>query len=193
MYYWQLRDDVLAIPGAQWFRGEWNINLIGIRRPREHADQWADGIALAFEQRQRPVVLEFEATTTPGKHYLHRPITERGTAILAPGHYPRAFKLGQHKGQYRALVQSEKMAVYRDDNRDSALDRDPDSIERGMFGINLHRAGIDGTVGAIGKWSAGCQVIRDPHDWNLFMTVILRSARKYGPFFSYTLLEVPAP
>jgi hypothetical protein len=85
------------------------------------------------------------------------------------------------------LRQVGELRVYRDDDRDG----DYDYInETSSFndGINIHRASATGESMYIEKWSAGCQVIANVKDWNLFLSVVKKSAALYGGKFTYTLL-----
>ena len=75
-------------------------------------------------------------------------------AIVCDRQYKGLWQIGMHRGKYRALVQRGIIAVYRDDNKDKVIDRDPSTIMEGYFGINGHHAGEESTV--VGKWSAGC-------------------------------------
>jgi len=79
------------------------------------------------------------------------------------------------------------MTVWRDNNRDIALDQGPE--DTGLHGINLHRAGRGTEAGHhVGKWSAGCQVLPRAEDFDLLMALCRRAAAAWGPRFTYTLL-----
>ena len=73
--------------------------------------------------------------------------------------------------------------------KNKILDHDPESIDEGWFGINIHRSKSSGEAGYVGSYSAGCQVFKNSTDFKLFMDVIKRSAELYGNSFSYTLVE----
>ena len=92
--------------------------------------------------------------------------------------------LGYHKGQYEALIQRGLVQVYRDNNRDNILDFA--SIQEGIFGINIHKAGVDSAY--VDNWSAGCQVFKRSSDFMAFMEICKKSAALYGNKFTYTLL-----
>ena len=62
-------------------------------------------------------------------------------------------------------------------------------IERGRFGINLHRHWGPDEREYTGGVSAGCQVFRDSKDFYEFMDICNRSADKLGNKFTYTLIE----
>ena len=43
----------------------------------------------------------------------------KGTAILVPGQYRGAYKIGFHKGKYKALVQAKPVKLYIDNDKDN--------------------------------------------------------------------------
>ena len=60
-------------------------------------------------------------------------------------------------------------------------------IQEGVFGINIHKAGVDSTL--IDSWSEGCQVFKRSADFDSFMEIIRKSRDKHGNSFTYTLIE----
>ena len=116
---------------------------------------------------------------------------ESGVAILKPGQYRRSHKLRLHAGKYLALGQQNPVKVYRDNNRDGNYDLNEDSVEEGLFGINIHRAtsreGKKSTY--VDKWSAGCQVIAANADWHEFLNICQTAKEIWGNNFTYTLIE----
>jgi len=170
--------------------GDYDLNIVGIRTDDNRSGLFNDWICLAFRQNDHEQLLVFSGTTDPGIYWRKNPMNVKGTAILKTGHYPAMYRLGKHRGKYPALVQDSPCTVYRDANHDALLDGRPGiPQERGHFGINLHRATADGMSNEVGKWSAGCQVIADSADFNLFMEVCRRAAVRWGDRFSYTLLS----
>ena len=113
----------------------------------------------------------------------------RGTAIMKPGQYRRAYKVGKHKG-YKALQQSGPVTVYRDNDRDEELDTTGVGEDTGMHAVNIHRASRVRASTQVDKWSAGCQVMQDPDHFDFSMTLCDRGAEKFGNSFTYTLLEI---
>ena len=71
---------------------------------------------------------------------------------------------------------------------DALADMKPDTIQRGLFGINIHRASADQRSIQVGKWSAGCQVVADPRDFAQLMDICSLAEDVWGPAFCYTLL-----
>lgn len=174
---------------AYFTKGDYNVNLIGVRSKESvlQENKFDDAIALIYSvgpMNHRDV---YRATTDPGLSYMKNPIIVKGCAIVVPGQYRKLFKLGKHQGKYEALVQANPIKVYRDDNRDSVLDFNPDKIEEGMFGINLHKAGTSSNL--IDKWSAGCQVFKVSQDFAKALAIIKKSIRLYGDYVTYTLYD----
>ena len=112
-----------------------------------------------------------------------------GTAILKAGQYRGSHKLGQHRGQYDALVQHRPVTVYRDTNKDDVFDMEPDTESSGYFGINIHRSNSSRESTQVDKWSAGCQVFANPNEYAMIIELCKRSARDWGNSFTYTLIE----
>jgi len=171
------------------FKGDYNLNLVGVRSEDTDANSFNDVLVVLYEVDKKQHMHVFPMTSDPGIYYRENPLNVNGTAVLVPGHYKSCWKIGAHRGKYHALVQNADMAVYRDNNFDAEIDTNNDSIKTGMFGINLHRANKDRYSLQVDKWSAGCQVLADPVDFDLVMALINKSAKKYGDKFSYTLLE----
>ena len=90
----------------------------------------------------------------------------KGMASLKPGVY-YAHQIGSHKG-YQALSQTKgEVTVVRDGT--------PDYEDKGYFGINIHRGGINTTS------SEGCQTI-PPAQWPSFIALVVSEAKRlYGP------------
>lgn len=181
--------DRVAAAGFRTFeRGEWNLNIVGVRTASRQAGAFDDVIHAVFRDAFGYWVdLSFKCTTDPGTYHLENPSRVTGTAILCPGQYRSAYRLGLHRGQYEALVQRAPVKVYRDDSRDQVLDMDPGSVETGLFGINIHKAGRESV--SVGRWSAGCQVIANKSAFDVLIAVARRSAELWGDGFTYTLLE----
>ena len=171
--------------------GNWNVNIIGIRRTGE-PNKFDDTIALVYKDDDGIwITREFAGTTDPGTYWLENPMAMNGTAALVPGQY-KAWKIDKHRGKYDALCQRlAPVKVWRDNDRDHTFDWDStdDDLHEGWYGINIHRASTKRFAVTIDKWSAGCQVIQSYEDWKLFMSIISKSAQEWGNAFTYTLME----
>lgn len=103
-------------------------------------------------------VTEWEASTDPGRYWLLNPMTPKGCAKLKEGLW--WYEFGLHRG-HPALVQSTVVEVDRLDEHGEI-----NTSEKGMFGINLHSGGAGDEAEDIGRWSAGCQIIKTPTPWD---------------------------
>jgi hypothetical protein len=177
--------------GLQIFtNGDYNVNLIGVRSKQNKANNFDDVFYCVFKQDNKWVELKFPCTTDAGIHWLENPSRPEGTAILVAGQYKSVYKLDLHAGKYKALCQRNgKVKVYRDSNKDEILDKEPESVASGYFGINIHRATSQGDSQEVNKWSAGCQVLQNSYDFDILIAVCEKSASIYSNKFTYTLLE----
>ena len=169
--------------------GVYRLNVFGIRASGGATNTFNDIIgSVHLDYAGVWNVVTYIGTTDPGTYWLQNPPNVTGTAILMEGQHVDAFKIGLHKGQYRALVQNRPLPVYRDNNKDSQYGCDPSTTETGNFGINLHHAGIDSKF--INNWSAGCQIIANLASFNDFMGLVdLNVQNGHGEIFTYTLFK----
>jgi hypothetical protein len=166
----------------------YNVNIVGIRSADTTPNVFNDWQYIFWKYKGSWESMKFECTTDPGLYYLKNPLSELGTAILKPGQWRGMWQLGKHKGLYPALVQVSPVTVIRDFNRDNYLDTKSGREETGLFGINNHRAVEGGKSIMVEKWSAGCQVIPDFFQYEIFMRIINEAAKNWTPTFTYTLL-----
>ncbi len=185
-----LLDYVESIGHAVFTKGQYNLNIIGIRSKDHKPNRFDDRICVVFKDEQGWVTRTWECTTEPGKYWLENPTNVSGTAILVPGQYRGVYKIDKHQGKYDALCQRNgPVKVYRDDNRDDIIDSEVGTEEQGYFGINIHKAGSDSTQ--VGRWSAGCQVFSQSADFDEFMSICYAAKSKWGDSFTYTLIDEP--
>lgn len=183
----RLRSIIEADGNHQFFdKGDYNLNLIGVRSMDNKANKFNDYFAVLFYLNSEPIRFVFPCTTDPGLYYRRHPANVRGAAIVKPGQYRSLWQIGKHQGKYLALTQANAITVYRDNNKDDTLDEAP--TDRGMFGINCHRANPALKSNQVDRWSAGCQVFADPQDFQLFMALCLKSSTLHGDHFTYTLI-----
>ncbi|MCS3797159.1 hypothetical protein [Niastella sp. OAS944] len=166
------------------------LNVIGIRSNTSVPNVFNDSLNVLFmDNTGRLASVSWRATTDPGTYWLKSPMNPQGTAILKPGQYVGSHGLGMHRGKYLALVQIRPVTVIRDFNRDGKLDYTSGKEETGLFGINIHRAMVEGTTKTIDKYSAGCQVFANANDFSVFLSLAERHKNLYGNSFTYTLLS----
>ena len=167
-----------------------SLNLIAVRHQDTRANTFNDLFCVLYKLKNKWVLEQFKCTTDPGVFYREKPCNVDGTAIVVPGQYRSLWTFGFHQGKYPALVQNKPITVFRDANKDEALDMDVNQNKQtGYFGINCHRANANHESTQVDKWSAGCQVFANPEDFDVFMALCRASAKKWGNTFSYTLLE----
>lgn len=113
---------------------------------------------------------------------------KQGTFHLLEGYHENIWTFGKHKG-YDAFVNDWKKCKptkgWRDSNYNFVRD-DKDIVVCDYFGVNFHRMHQNIIVKIIGKYSAGCQVVQNPKDFDY----ILQKAKESGQqTFSYMLFN----
>tara|TARA_R100000008_G_C3556959_1_gene153773 strand:+ start:149 stop:727 length:579 start_codon:yes stop_codon:yes gene_type:complete len=171
--------------------GDYDLNIVGIRTKSREANKFDDIMTCTYRQNGTWVTKYWPCTTDPGTYHLDNPSRVAGTAILVPGQYRGVYKLDLHAGKYEAICQRNgKVKVYRDPNKDEILDMDPDSIQEGYFGINIHRASSKRTSTQVDRWSAGCQVLASPSDFAELITLAhLQWDERGWSSYTYTLIQ----
>ena len=157
-----------------------SFHIIGVRS-RENKPNSFDDLIYVIDKEK---VSCYPCTTDPGSYWLNHPMNVEGTAVLVPNQYIDTWAIGLHRGKYKALRQLRDVSVYRDNDRDNIAEKG--SIQKGLFGINIHRANELSTSVLVDKWSAGCQVISSPKDFKEFLSSCISSKLQ---MFTYTLLE----
>ena len=182
--------QIMDRKGYKFFeKGDYNLNIIGIRSEVNIANSFDDTLLCIFKKDNEWIFNEYSITTDAGRYWLKNPINNKGTALLVPNQYRGVYGLRKHNGDYEALCQTwGDVEVYRDNDRDMILDYDPKTIEKGMFGINIHRSNPNTESTIVEKWSAGCQVFKKVEEFNKFIEDCKEASNVWGNKFSYTLL-----
>ena len=175
----------------------YDLNLIACRSPSRESGKFDDIFHAIYRMGDRYIHESYPCTTDAGLYWMHNPSRVEGTAILVAGQYRGVYKLDMHAGRYLALCQRNgNVSVYRDNNRDTILDHDPQTIQTGSgFGINIHRASVhstqeNGLTENVGRYSAGCVVIQDSGDFDRLIALAKKQRDTLGyDTFSLTLLE----
>lgn len=189
------REGHVVFTGANY-----DLNIIALRTASRKAGVYDDHLFVVYKDSSSDWrIRHYEITTDPGIYWLDHPMRVSGTAILKAGQYRGAYKIAKHRGKYDALCQRKPVSVWRDANRDDFLDHDPDSVETGLFGINIHRSSawkdahdLRGEKSdQVYKNSAGCQVFANPDDFKEFMGLCDKQIEHHPSWtsFTYTLLE----
>ena len=198
MYTREQIETAVKAKGYKWFEDPSNkgydVNIVGVRNNKTKGrvtNAFDDHITISYKLDGEWYFECFKCTTDPGTHWVENIMREEGVAILKPGQYRGSHKLRLHQGKYMALGQQKPVKVYRDNNRDGKYDLIEESVQEGLFGINIHRATgrSGGTSTRVDKWSAGCQVIANNDDWHCFLDICQTAREIWGNSFTYTLIE----
>lgn len=171
-----------------------SFQLVGIRSTADAPDQFDDLIGVFQYVEGNPTINWFTGTTNPGVHWLKNFMNPKGTAVLMPGIYENAWVIGKHQGKYEALVQYAPISVFRDKNKNNKSEtfdtqgkkEIKTQVDRGLFGINIHRANEKTISRIIDRWSAGCQVLNNPTEFAQLLSLCKASGKKT---FTYVLFE----
>lgn len=176
-------EKAVKTKGYLWFEDK--LNIVGVRNSDTGDDvtnQFDDKITISQKIGGEWKYYEWTNTTDPGKKAVLESKNSNGVARLVPGQYINSHIIRPHKGTYLALGQDKPVKVYRDANKD--LTYDETRIQEGLFGINIHKAGVDSTY--VEGWSEGCQVFKRATDFEKFMDICQHSNQTS---FTYTLIE----
>ena len=161
---------ILRSKGYELYTKPHELNIVGIRSASTIPNRFDDEIHVFYKVAPLKWFYHvYKVTTDPGTFWLRNPMQPQGTAILAQGQYKGAYRIGLHQGKYKALVEAKPLTVIRDYDRDAKLDFRNGAKSKGMFGINIHRASLNGITKQVDKYSAGCQVFANINEFNEFM------------------------
>lgn len=161
----------------KWF----DFHFVGIRSKANLPNQFDDLFALI----QGNNIEWFTCTTNPGTHWLKNLLNLKGAALLKANQYVDTWQIGLHQGKYKAFCQAKPVEVFRDKDLDDIAEETA-VIDKGLFGINIHRANEKAISKLIDKWSAGCQVLNNPAEFAKLLSTAEATKQKY---FTYTLLK----
>lgn len=184
---------ILRSKGYELYTKPNQLNIVGIRSTSTIPNRFDDEIHVFY--KVAPLKWHYhvyKVTTDPGTFWLRNPMQPQGTAILAQGQYKGAYKIGLHQGKYKALVQVKPITVIRDYDRDAKLDFRNGIKSKGLFGINIHRASLNGITKQVDKYSAGCQVFANINEFKEFLGLCEKHLTLYGNSFTYTLIDFRA-
>jgi hypothetical protein len=120
------------------------------------------------------ILLNEPATCEPGAYYTLNPMNPGGAFRIKFGQY-EAWQIGNHKGQYPALIQCRDIEGFRDYNKDGQ--RTGDKQVKGNFGVNIHHGGGNKKIG---RWSAGCAVFDEETDLDLACKLLMQYPQPNG-------------
>jgi hypothetical protein len=182
-------EKAVKAKGYKYFEnGDLNVNIIGIRNStpgNKVTNLFDDWLTISYKINGIWQFFIWNATTDPGKAPMVTGNKIGGIARVVPGQYPGSHMIRLHQGKYEALGQKANIKVYRDNDRD--MEYDVDVTTEGVYGINIHKAGLDSTW--VERWSEGCQVFKRVKDFDEFMRICKKASKVHGNSFTYTLIE----
>ena len=168
----------------------YNLNLVGIRAVKPIVNEFNCLLAVFWKYEGHWNIYKMQMTSLPGIYWLANPSNPKGCAILKEGQFKSVYKVDKHNSKYDAICQRlGNVTVYRDDDRDREYDMVKGTEDTGSFGINIHRAHADYELETVDKYSAGCQVIQDPDEFEVHMEIAKKAAEVWGNSFTYTLIN----
>lgn len=179
----------ISILELQKYLNIFQLNNIQIKEDGINGKETSNAISLYQSKIGTYHLLLFNGTTIPGIYWLKNYESKLGTAVLeGDKQFKYIWKIGYHKQKenHEAFVQISKCEVLRDFNHND-IAGDTNRKETGIFGINMHRANINGKSIKIGQWSAGCQVFDEKRNLDKVIK-IAKFYYKNGPF-NYTLIN----
>lgn len=182
-------EDLFKKHSYVWETSPNKVNIFSIRSKDREVNKFNDHIFLVYKDIKGVWhINQWSCTTDPGLSQLLNPSNSKGTAILVPGQYKNVYKMDLHNGKYEAICQRlGEVKVYRDSNRNSTHDFSQSTIDKGFFGINIHKAGEHSTQ--VDGWSAGCTVFQKRKDFDNFMVLCRLHKSIHGNKFTYTLFD----
>jgi hypothetical protein len=185
-------EGALKKKGYVWFEDAANkgldLNIVGVRNSatgKAVTNAFDDVITVSYKKDGQWIYKEWMNTTDPGTKGVKEYKNAKGVARLVPGQYRSSHNIGLHQGKYEALKQINPVKVYRDNDKNMTYDES--KIDTGIFGINIHKAGVDSTF--VENWSEGCQVFKRIADFDEFMNICRAASKVHGNKFTYTLIE----
>lgn len=196
IYSKDLVEKAMRKKGYTWYAdSDFKMNIVGVRNSstgKNVTNTFDDMLTLSFKENGVWQYYEFPITTDPGKSSTLDFSNRNGVGRLVPGQYLNSHIIRSHprspeypKTGYPALGQQNPVTVFRDANRN--LTYDEGVKETGVFGINIHRSGVDSQ--SVDRWSEGCQVFKKQKDFDFFMILCAKSSKLNTNSFTYTLLE----
>ena len=172
--------------------GDYDLNIIGERRIQDRVtNMYDDYIHIIYLEQRAWKHWRFEASTDPGSYWLQKPGYKPTAILVHPQQARGSWILGKHKGEYEALVQWRPVQLWRDGNKDNHLDY-TGPIKKELVGINIHRSSIrEAGSDHVDKWSAGCQVFKEPAGLHKLIEIAKLQKQKLGYHtFTYTLIPM---
>jgi hypothetical protein len=188
-------EATVKAKGYKWFDDADNqgfdVNIVGIRNSstgKTVTNKFDDWMSVSYKENGEWKFHIWPCTTDPGTKAVKEFHNPNGVARLIPDQYRGVWKIDLHQGKYKALCQRlGDVKVWRDKNKDMLFEEV--TVQKGVFGINIHRSNPKTESEYVENWSEGCQVFKRVKEFNEFMTICEKASQIHGNSFSYTLLE----
>ncbi len=188
-------EATVKAKGYKWFDDADNqgfdVNIVGIRNSstgKAVTNKFDDWMSVSYKENGEWKFHIWPCTTDPGTKAVKEFHNPNGVARLIPDQYRGVWKIDLHQGKYKALCQRlGDVKVWRDKNKDMLFEEV--TVQKGVFGINIHRSNPKTESEYVENWSEGCQVFKRVKEFNEFMTICEKASQIHGNSFSYTLLE----
>tara|TARA_R110000868_G_scaffold224868_1_gene477053 strand:+ start:101 stop:700 length:600 start_codon:yes stop_codon:yes gene_type:complete len=185
-------EKAVKSKGHVWFEGakDYDLNIVGVRNSSTGnavTNVFDDSITVSFKENGAWQFKQYPITTDPGTKAVKEFHNVNGVARLVPGQYRSSHTIGLHQGKYEALRQQKPVKVYRDKNKDMQFDEN--TIQEGIFGINIHRSNPKTESTYVENWSEGCQVFKRVKDFDEFMEICRKGRDAFSNSFTYTLIQ----
>ena len=173
--------------------GDYDLNIIGIRNLNSsRSNLFDDKMIVAYRLGEKWITEEFIITTDPSSYYLMKEDYKPCAIYYHPQQARGAYKIGLHRGKYKALTQHRAVKFWRDGNKDDHLDYKGE-VYKQRIGLNIHKASQkpEGSH-FVDVWSAGCQVFKyaDKRGFERFMWLCEQQVQSLGyTTFTYTLIS----
>lgn len=171
------------------FDNAFDLNLIALRAVPNTVNAFDDLLCCLYRDEAGLIHLHaWRCTTEPGRPALEHPSRADGTAVIALGQHRAAYTFGLHHQQYPCLVPCRPIPVMRDKDGDAEVDDSGGASTSST--VQIHRANPTRASSVVDRWSEGCLVIADPHDFDKLMLLAHEQVKHgHGDRFTLSVME----
>ena len=185
----EIKTVMLSL-GMKVFTAPFDMTLGGIRTVDNKANTFNDWLFMLWHDEKGVLKGTIEkGTTDAGLYYRTKPMTPKGTCIIAHTmQYRGSFtymKVGGHRGQ-EAFRQTKGLSYFLDNNKDQYLDF-VNLITDQIYNTNGHDMGTVGNL--VNNWSAGCWGSTNAIMDKFYLLAQLQMKHGHGAGFSYAMLH----
>ncbi len=184
--------------------GDYNLNIIFVRKDDIFDNRFSDTLYIAFKINGIWQLLTIPCTTLAGTLGVggeQNPLTGTqtgtgvsGTAVIVEGQYRGVYQfIDTYTGWlwYPYFAQIKSMKYYRDNDKNGRISRG--QIYEGNYATNLHRMSNNGIISEFVNfwnvgWSQGCMGSIEP-EFKKMLPIVREAVKRYGDKFTMTLLH----